>query len=116
MSNNTAVLVTSAAGLGAVALLSVPAVLNLGSLRNRGPKLTIEGYEDKDGKSTPEAVKAFSNKLSKSVLLFFSVAGLGVSLALAIISTLDARGIQEGVLFLENWLDVMIWVSLPLHI
>ncbi|KAI1375361.1 P-loop containing nucleoside triphosphate hydrolase protein [Hypoxylon crocopeplum] len=116
MSGKTAVLVTSAVGLGIVTILSVPAALKLGRLRSprAKAKLTAEVYEDEDGKSTPEAVKVFSTKAPKAVLLFFSVIGLGLSIALAVISTLDTRGLGGG-LFLENWLAVVIWALLTLQ-
>ncbi|KAG4219990.1 hypothetical protein PC116_g31531 [Phytophthora cactorum] len=112
--NKTVVLVTSAVGLGVVAILSVPAALNLSRLRSRGPKCATEIYEDKDGKSTPEAVKAFSTKVPKAVMLVLSLIGFGLSVALAVISTLGTQGIESG-LFLANWLAVIIWVSSLLH-
>ncbi|KAF3057299.1 ATP-dependent bile acid permease [Daldinia childiae] len=116
MSNDkTVVLVTSAVGLGVVAILSVPAALNLGRLRSRGSKCATEIYEDKDGKSTPEAVKAFSTKVPKAMMLIFSLIGLGLSIALAVISTLSTQGVESG-LFLANWLAVIIWALLTLQV
>lgn len=112
--DKTIVLVTSAVGLGVVAILSVPAALNLGRLRSRGSKCATDIYEDKDGKSTPEAVKAFSTKVPKAVMLVFSLIGFGLSIALAVISSLGTQGVESG-LFLANWLAVIIWVSSPLH-
>ncbi|KAI0137590.1 putative ATP-binding cassette transporter protein [Hypoxylon sp. NC0597] len=114
MPEKTAVLVTSAVGLGVVTIFSVPAVLNLGRLRNRGSKFATEVYEDKDGKSTPEAVKAFSNKVPKAIILIFSLVGLGVSITLAVVSTLSTRGAEDG-LFIDNWLSVAIWALLTLQ-
>lgn len=107
-------LVTSAVGLGIVTILSVPAVLNLSRLRSRGAKFATGVYEDKDGKSTPDAVEAFSAKIPKAAILLFSLIGLGVSVALGVISTLGTRDIRGG-LFLENWLDVIIWALLTLQ-
>jgi hypothetical protein len=105
MSENTVLLATSAAGLGLVGLLSLPAVANtVIQLRARESKSEI--YEDEDGKSTPESVKAYSAKLPKAFIIFFSVVGLGLSIAVAVVATL---GETTG-LFLENWLAVGTWV------
>ncbi|KAI1414944.1 putative ATP-binding cassette transporter protein [Hypoxylon sp. FL1857] len=114
MSEKTVVLVTSAVGLGVVTILSVPAVLNLSRLRNRGSKFASEVYEDEDGKSTPDAVKAFSNKIPKAAVLFFSLVGLGLSIALAVFSTLGRQGIEGG-LFIDNWLSLVLWALLTLQ-
>ncbi|KAI1465542.1 P-loop containing nucleoside triphosphate hydrolase protein [Daldinia caldariorum] len=113
--NETVVLVTSSVGLGVVTILSIPAALNLSRLRGRGSKSTTEIYEDKDGKSTPEAVKAFSTKVPKAVMLVLSLIGFGVSILLAVISTLGTQAIESG-LFLANWLAVIIWVLLTLQV
>ncbi|KAI1384101.1 putative ATP-binding cassette transporter protein [Hypoxylon trugodes] len=114
MSDKTTVIVTSAVGLGAVAILTVPAALNLGRLRSRGSKYATGIYEDKDGKSTPEAVKAFSAKIPKAAILILSLIGLGLSIALAVNSTLDRQSIEGG-LFLGNWLGVIISALLTLQ-
>ncbi|KAL7620647.1 hypothetical protein AAE478_009642 [Parahypoxylon ruwenzoriense] len=114
MPGTTLMLVTSAVGLSAVAVFSLPAVVNLGRLPSRGSKRAAEVYEDEDGKSTPDAVKAFSNKVSKTVVLILSAIGLGISIALAVISTLTARGIGDGLL-IENWLGVASWALLTLQ-
>ncbi|OTB05135.1 hypothetical protein M426DRAFT_57371 [Hypoxylon sp. CI-4A] len=110
----TEVLVTSAVGLGVATVLSASAVLNLFKLRSRGSKFPAKIYEDEDGKSTPEAVEAFSNTIPKIAVLVFSLVGLGLSIALAVTSTLGAQD-QKGGLFLENWLDVIIWALLTLQ-
>ncbi|KAK8031803.1 hypothetical protein PG990_001537 [Apiospora arundinis] len=111
MSANIGFLGTSAASVGLVALFTIPAVTKLVlQLRTRDAKPS-EIYEDKDGKSTPEAVKAFSAKVPKAFILLLSLAGLGLSIALAVLSTLD----QEKDLFLENWLSVAAWALLFLQ-
>lgn len=108
MSANIGFLGTSAASVGLVALFTIPAVTKLVlQLRSRDAKPS-EIYEDKDGKSTPEAVKAFSAKVPKAFILLLSLVGLGLSIALAVLSTLD----PEKDLYLENWLSVAAWVSL----
>ncbi|KAI1455868.1 P-loop containing nucleoside triphosphate hydrolase protein [Annulohypoxylon moriforme] len=115
MTDDTLVVVTSAVGLGAVTVLTAPAALSLYRLRKRGSKFTTGVYEDEDGKSTPDATEAFSNRASKATILIFSLIGLGVSIALAVISTLDSRGGIESGLFLEDWLAVPIWVLLTVQ-
>lgn len=106
MSDKVTLLASSATGLGAVALLSVPAVLGLAAQLSSRESRPDEVYEDKDGKSTPEAVKAYSAKIPKAFVLLFSLVGLGLSIALAVLSTL---GETNGI-FLENWLSVATWV------
>lgn len=109
MPNDTVLLASSGLGLGIVIALSLPAGIHLGhQIRNRTPKQ--DGYADKDGQSSEEAVQAFSNKLPKASILVLSVAGLCVSIAIAVMSTLTFRGRSDG-LFLENWLVVPAWVS-----
>ncbi|KAI0473842.1 P-loop containing nucleoside triphosphate hydrolase protein [Xylariaceae sp. FL0804] len=113
MPGDTATLAVSATGLALVAVLSVPSTVRLiGQLRRPSPK--SEGYEDDDGKSTPEAVEAYGAKLPKALVLVFSLLGLLVSIALAVLSTLRPRGVSET-LFLENWLIVAAWVLLALQ-
>ncbi|KAI1160700.1 P-loop containing nucleoside triphosphate hydrolase protein [Nemania serpens] len=110
MPNDTVLLASSGLGLGIVIALSLPAGIHLGhQIRNRTPKQ--DGYADKDGQSSEEAVQAFSNKLPKASILVLSVAGLCVSIAIAVMSTLTFRGRSDG-LFLENWLVVPAWAFL----
>ncbi|KAK8101300.1 hypothetical protein PG999_011674 [Apiospora kogelbergensis] len=111
MSANIGFLGTSAASVGLVALFTIPAVTRLAlQLRSRDAKPS-DIYEDVDGKSTPEAVKAFGAKVPKAFILFLSLVGLGLSIAVAVLSTLD----QGKGLFLENWLAVAAWAFLFLQ-
>lgn len=104
--SNESLLAGVAAGLAVTGLCSIPAVSGLvAQLRKREPKQ--ESYGDGDGTSTPEAVKAYSAKLPKALILVFSTVGTAVSIALAVLSTLHA---SEDDLFLENWLSVAAWV------
>ncbi|KAI1155817.1 P-loop containing nucleoside triphosphate hydrolase protein [Nemania diffusa] len=110
MPDDKALLASSGLALGIVAAFSIPAIIHLNKhIRNRTPK--TDSYEDKDGQSTEEAVKAFSNKLPKASILVLSVIGLCISIATAVISTLSPRGQGDG-LFLENWLVVPGWALL----
>lgn len=108
---NTLLLATSAAGVGIVGLLSVPAVRNvLEQFRKKEPYDPSAIYEDVDGKSTLEATRAFSAKWPKAFILFFSAAGLLLSIALGVLATIGNGYVGER-LFLENWLCVGAWVS-----
>jgi len=106
---NNLLLATSAAGLGIVSLLSIPAVRNvLEQLRKKEPHDPSAIYEDVDGKSTLEATRAFSAKWPKAFILVFSAAGLLLSIALGVLATIGDRYAGER-LFLENWLCVGAW-------
>lgn len=111
MLDNLLTLATSAAGLGIIGLLSAPSGASLTTqLRTRQLKSENDIYEDKDGKSTPEAVKAFSTKVPRAIVLIWSFIGLGISIALAILTTLGAPSPGNG-FFVENWVCVGAWVS-----
>ena len=94
-------------GLGLVGLATAHAlVAAINQLRKRTPKDNF--YEDVDGKSTPESIAAFSNRLPKLFILAFSVTGFGTSTAISVLSFLYA---PFGELFLKNWLIAGAWVS-----
>ncbi|KAF2970424.1 hypothetical protein GQX73_g3089 [Xylaria multiplex] len=110
MPDNNLLLAASGTGLGIVAVWSLPAIVHLfKQIRNRTPK--TDTYEDKDGQSSEEAIKAFSTKLPKASILILSTIGLCISIAIAILSTVRPRGQGDG-LFLENWLVVAGWALL----
>ncbi|KXJ91510.1 P-loop containing nucleoside triphosphate hydrolase protein [Microdochium bolleyi] len=107
--HGTIVLATSAAGLGAVGLLSIPAGLNFfKQIRNREIHDPDAVYEDADGKSTLEATRAFTAKWAKASILLFAAAGLLVSVAVPMLTLLNERAVDDG-FFLENWLCVGSW-------
>jgi hypothetical protein len=100
---------SSTLGLGAISAFSIPAIVSfIKQVRDRNPK--TDGYEDKDGRSSEEALKAFGAKRPKAAILTLSVIGLCTSVAIGILSTLSPNGKGDG-LFLENWLVVPGWVS-----
>ena len=108
MPDDKELLTYSSLGLGIIAAFSVPATVHLvKQIRNRTPK--TEGYEYKDGQSTEEAVKVFSNNLPKVLILILAVIGLCISIAIAVLTTVSPRG-EGDVLFLENWLAMPAWV------
>lgn len=106
MSNHPVLLPLSAAGLGLSALFSIPAIAAvLNQIRRGAPRDNF--YEDRDGKSTPEAVAKFSNRTPKTVIRLFSSLGLATSTSISVLTTLDST--RYG-LFLENWLVTASWV------
>ncbi|GAP88211.1 putative multidrug resistance-associated protein 1 [Rosellinia necatrix] len=110
MPDKTSSFAFSCVGLAIVAALSLPAVVQLTKqIRDRTPK--TDGYEDKDGQSTGEAVKAFSTKVPKALILALSIAGLCISIAVAVFSAFGPTSQVDG-LFIENWLAVPSWAFL----
>lgn len=96
---------TSVAGLVIIILLSLLGALSLCS-QLCGRKAQTEIYEDKDGKSTPEASKAFTTNIPRAILLILSIVGLGLSVALAVLATL-----KQGSAFVPDiWITVGAWV------
>ncbi|KAI5859651.1 putative ATP-binding cassette transporter protein [Durotheca rogersii] len=114
MSDKPPTVITSTLGLAAVAVFSVPAFVNLSRLRRRESKAAADVYEDEDGGSMPDAVKAFSTTAPKAFILFFSLLGLALSVALAVISTLATRSARDDP-FIEGWLGVAAWALLTLQ-
>ncbi|CAM1504527.1 Fc.00g021180.m01.CDS01 [Cosmosporella sp. VM-42] len=105
------VLPFTAAGLGVVCLSALPAIFAiLTQLRDRTPRDNF--YSDIDGKSTPETIAAFSTRLPKSLVLLLSTIGLGTSIAISVLSTLQHS--QHG-FFLENWLSTASWGFILVH-
>lgn len=64
-------------------------------------------YEDADGVATAETTAEYSTTAPKITICLLTLLGLGVSVALAVLRTLE-RG--DG-LFLENWFNVAAWVT-----
>lgn len=99
--------VAVATGLGIITLVSIPAVFTfILQLTTRQPKQ--DAYEDEDGKATPESVKAYSSKISKTLIVIFATLACSTAVATAVLATLHIG--QDG-LFLENWLSAGASVS-----
>lgn len=64
-------------------------------------------YEDADGVATAETTAAYSTTAPKIAICLLTVLGLGVSVALAVLGTLDGR---DG-FFLEDWFNAATWVT-----
>ncbi|KAF4498142.1 ATP-dependent bile acid permease [Fusarium agapanthi] len=91
-------------GLVVVALATTPALATaVNQLRKRTARDNF--YEDADGKSTPESLAAFSNRLPKVFILALSAVGLGTSIAISVLHSL----------LLKNWLIAGAWALILLH-
>ncbi|KAF4340544.1 ATP-dependent bile acid permease [Fusarium beomiforme] len=98
-------------GLAVVALATTPALVTaITQLRKRTARDNF--YEDADGKSTPESLAAFSNRLPKVFILALSAIGLGTSIAISVLSSLNSL---SGSLLLRNWLITGAWALILLH-
>lgn len=103
--NNVDVILTGT-GLVVVALATTPALATaVTQLRKRTARDNF--YEDADGKSTPESLATFSNRLPKVFILALSAVGLGTSIAISVLQSLS----QSDSLLLKNWLIAGAWVS-----
>ncbi|OBT64235.1 hypothetical protein VE03_06829 [Pseudogymnoascus sp. 23342-1-I1] len=103
--------------VGAIALVLVT-VSSAASLRLIAPRWHSRKdnqlppiYEDADGVATAETTAAYSTTAPKIAICLLTVLGLGVSIALAVLSTLDSR---NG-FFLGNWFTVAAWVLISLQ-
>ncbi|CVK83318.1 related to multidrug transporter (yeast bile transporter) [Fusarium proliferatum] len=107
--NNIDVILTGT-GLVVVALATTPALATaVAQLRKRTARDNF--YEDADGKSTPESLAAFSNRLPKVFILALSTVGLGTSIAISVLQSLS----QSDSLLLKNWLIAGAWALILLH-
>ncbi|KFY69086.1 hypothetical protein V496_00545 [Pseudogymnoascus sp. VKM F-4515 (FW-2607)] len=102
---------------GAIALTLV-AISSAKSLRLIAPRWNSRKdnqlpciYEDADGVATAETTAAYSTTAPKIAICLLTVLGLGVSIALAVLGTLDSR---DG-FFLEDWFNVAAWVLISLQ-
>ncbi|KAG5787418.1 hypothetical protein H9Q69_013513 [Fusarium xylarioides] len=97
-------------GTGLVALATTPALATVVTqIRKRTARDNF--YEDADGKSTPESLAAFSNRLPKVFILALSAFGLGTSIAISALYSLS----QSDSLLLKNWLIAAAWALILLH-
>ncbi|PHH87815.1 hypothetical protein CDD83_8368 [Cordyceps sp. RAO-2017] len=111
MIDGTALLALSATALGIACIGSVPGALAvLGQRRKRTPRDHF--YQDHDGKSTPEAVAAFSNKRPKAVIVVLSTLAFASIVAVAVLET---AGSSRRRLLLESWLLAGSWAAVLLQ-
>jgi len=107
LENISTSLAAGSTSLALVALLTVPSILNIAS-HLRSPKSISEIYSDKDGVATEKSVQEYSAKIPKTFLGIFTIAGLGSSIALAVLASIKGW----DWIFVENWLNVAQWVEL----
>ncbi|ODA77544.1 hypothetical protein RJ55_07173 [Drechmeria coniospora] len=102
---------SSVAALVLVALATLPGLVAiLDQLRSRAVKDHF--YEDEDGKSTPEALAAFSNKGPKAAVLVLATGAFLSIATVAVLTTVDRR---QHDLFLETWLLAATWAAIVLQ-
>ncbi|RBQ89932.1 hypothetical protein VDGD_01026 [Verticillium dahliae] len=112
MSRDSTLLGGLAAILAFIALCTLPALSGLiKQLRTRAPKDNF--YSDQDGKSTPEAVAAFSNRWPKVFIAFFAALGCATSITLSVLSTTSSEG-RQG-LSLQDWTTTASWLLLAVQ-
>ncbi|PVH84104.1 P-loop containing nucleoside triphosphate hydrolase protein [Cadophora sp. DSE1049] len=104
LENISTSLAAGSSSLILVALLTTPSILNIAS-HLRSPKSISEIYEDKDGVATEKSVEEYSAKIPKAFLGIFTIAGLGSSIALAVLASIEGW----DWMFVENWLNVAQW-------
>jgi len=104
LENLSTSLAAGGAALILIFLLTIPSIIGIIS-HLRSSKFKSDVYEDKDGIATTESVSAYSAKLPKIFLAIFTTSGLFLSIALAVLGTLNDDG-----MFIENWLNAAQWV------
>lgn len=106
LENDSRSLVAGVAALVLVLLLTLPSLIGVAShLRDPKPKSNV--YEDKDGVASEKSVAKYSAKIPKLSLGFFTISGLSLSIALAVLGMV---GESDGLL-IEDWINVAQWVS-----
>ena len=63
-------------------------------------------YRDEDGEASPDSLKAFSDRWQRVAIAVFSGCGFFVTLALAVVTTLN----DESDYLILAWLQLGIWV------
>lgn len=87
-----------------VAVHSIPAIRSIIQRATNSYKpISQDSYSDEDGEATAESLRAFSDKWERSAILFFSEAGLLVTLVLSVLETLNGNN-------LLIWLQFGVWV------
>lgn len=97
-------LISSIFALNLTILFSIVGIVKVGVHIHKCDGQSVP-YADFDGESTPASMKKFNVRFPKMLLVFLSVAGLGMSLALLLIDTVRPR--SE---LLVNWLTTATWV------
>ncbi|KAL2018405.1 hypothetical protein VTK56DRAFT_883 [Thermocarpiscus australiensis] len=90
-------------GVALIGLCSLPAVSSLVTRLNKRDARKQDIYEDDDGKATPEAIKAYSAKLPKALVLISAGAGCAISVALLLLSPRTEGGLLADSLGTGAW-------------
>lgn len=105
-------LVTGSVALFLTALDSVPAINSVAHrILCRSPPqnesdLAKTIYRDEDGEATDESLRSFSDKWQRVAIVLFSACGLFVTLAIAVITTVN----HSANCTVLTWLQCGIWV------
>ncbi|KAF6814746.1 ABC bile acid transporter [Colletotrichum plurivorum] len=114
MQDESLLLIEAGAVLGLVALTSIPALGGfVQQIKSRKPKDHF--YEDKDGKSNPEASAAFSNRRPKIFILLFALLGLAIAVAASVVAATSLHTGKFDSFFISEWISAGIWALLALQ-
>lgn len=103
---------TGSIALCLAAIDSVPAIRSIADRIGRKrsqhdePALAKSGYRDEDGEASEDSLQAFSDTWQRVAIVVCSTSGFLVTLALAILTTLE---VNPGYAILD-WLLLGIWV------
>lgn len=105
-----------------VAILTVPAVSHLATrtklFKPRGYETVSGFYEDEDGEATEKSTLEYSDLPSRAAAWLSSAIGLAASIATGVLAHEAGSSrypVSAVVNFLDNWADVIAWVSSVSH-
>lgn len=109
--------VTGYIALSLVVVDSIPAIQSIAHriarARDYEPiQVAKEAYCDEDGEASEESLRAFSDKWQRIAIALFSTTGFVVTLALAVLSTLNVEIKNQTPL---TWLQFGVWVRRLAH-
>ncbi|KAJ5156675.1 hypothetical protein N7492_009478 [Penicillium capsulatum] len=107
-------LVTGVVALFLVGVDSIPAARSIADrVRRRSPRqddpvVAKTAYRDEDGEATEESLRAFSDRWQRLAIAFFSISGLAVTTALAVVTLSYPSSVASDL----KWLQLGTWVLL----
>lgn len=113
MSTQLASIATGSVALLLAAADSVPAIKCIvDRISRKSPPVDESAlaktvYRDQDGEATEESLRAFSDSWQRVVIAVFSASGLSVTVALAVLTTLNYSAGE----FILDWFQFGVWVS-----
>ena len=103
--SNDSIPIRVGTAVAVIGLCSVPAITSFVlQLKKKEPRQNF--YEDGDGKSTPEAIAAYSARVPKAVILCLAAVGFGCSMA----AVLNPIHVASHGIDVEDWLIEAAWV------